>query len=152
MSGSAIPLRAEQRHYATNEFLVTPIRNIIQEAITRSTLQKMYKQAPVKSYAFHNISLSVCLVFLTGAFQWHPHKKHAGKLNVLGALRWGRHELDGRRQGRGGGRRTRLRAAIREREAPTVQTSGQKHLSSTLTLSTETRKDNKKVQYRQKVV
>lgn len=50
------------------------------------------------------------------------------------ALRRGRYELHGRRQGRGGGRRARLRTAIREREAPTVQTSGQKHLSSTLTL------------------
>lgn len=52
---------------------------------------------------------------------------------MYGALRRCRHELDGRWQGRGGGRRARLRAAIREREAPTVQTSGQKHLSSTLT-------------------
>lgn len=54
---------------------------------------------------------------------------------LCGALRRGRHELDRWRQGRGGGRRARLRAAIREREAPTVQTSGQKHLSSTLTLN-----------------
>lgn len=56
---------------------------------------------------------------------------------LCGALRRGRHELDRRRQGRGGRRRARLRAAIREREAPTVQTSGQKHLSSTLTLNME---------------
>lgn len=63
--------------------------------------------------------------------------KHAGVSSFFyyGALRRGRHELDWRRQGRGGGRRARLRAAIREREAPTVQTSGQKHLSSTLTLN-----------------
>lgn len=58
----------------------------------------------------------------------------ACRQSMCGALRRGRHELDGRRQGRGGRRRSRLRAAIREREAPTVQTSGQKHLSSTLTL------------------
>lgn len=63
-------------------------------------------------------------------------RQSQGLVCCMGALRRGRHELDGRRQGRGGGRRARLRAAIREREAPTVQTSGQKHLSSTLTLST----------------
>lgn len=62
---------------------------------------------------------------------------------LCGALRRGRHELDWRRQRRRGGWRARPRAAIREREAPTVQTSGQKHLSSTLTLNMEhgTQKD-----------
>lgn len=55
--------------------------------------------------------------------------KHAGKLwQSNSALRRSRHELDRWWQRRGGGRRSRLRAAIREREAPTVQTSGQKHL------------------------
>lgn len=81
-------------------------------------------------------------VLLTRAEPYHPHNKACRQSQgfvwlLYGALRRGRHELDRRWQGRGGGRRARLRAAIREREAPTVQTSGQKHLSSTLTLNME---------------
>lgn len=54
-------------------------------------------------------------------------RKHAGELwQLYSALRRSGHELDRWWQRRWGGWSSRLRAAIREREAPTVQTSGQK--------------------------